>query len=243
MKYLSHCTFLLAVVALWPGETVLLHAADKVEAKPAKPPRTHAVSLGPVRRVPFVAADVSREDKSDEAGTLKIRALFVDTRQKDWTTGDLHEVTDRSFVVQRVLHVNDTLPDEHGARWVWQPGPWILVDRVTGHVAALHLPDFDAGVSDVTWYRDYAAFCGVHTAARGAGLTAIAWQIGSRKAAVDKVIGKWPQAERLRPTCAPAKWQREPMRVTLQPTGGAAVSFDVVGTSTALVEDGDGDDE
>jgi hypothetical protein len=229
------------LLLLVPVQTLV--AADKPETKPAKPPRTHAVSLGPVRRVPFVAADVAKEDKTDEAGTLRVRPLYVDTRLKDWTTGEMHEVTDRSFTVQRVLHVNDTLPDEHGARWVWQPGPWILVDRVTGRVTALHLPDFDAGVSDVTWYRDYAAYCGVHTAAKAGGLSAVVWQIGSRRAAVDKVIGKWPQVERQRPVCAAAKWQREPMRVALQPTGAAPVSFDIVGSSTALVEDGDGDDE
>ncbi len=231
-----------ATLALLSSAAVIANA-QKPEAKPAKPPRTHAVSLGPVRRVPFVAADVAREDKGDEAGNLRVRALFVDSRQKDWTTGDMHEVTDRTFAIQRVLHVNDTLPDEHGARWVWQPGPWMLVDRVTGRVSALHLPDFDAGVSDVIWYRDYAAYCGVHTAAKSGGLSAVVWQIGARRAAVDKVIGKWPQAERVRPVCAPAKWQREPMRVTVQPTAAAAISFDVVGTSTALVEDGDGDDE
>ncbi len=231
-----------ATLALLSSAAVIANA-QKPEAKPAKPPRTHAVSLGPVRRVPFVAADVAREDKGDEAGNLRVRALFVDSRQKDWTTGDMHEVTDRTFAIQRVLHVNDTLPDEHGARWVWQPGPWMLVDRVTGRVTALHLPDFDAGVSDVIWYRDYAAYCGVHTAAKSGGLSAVVWQIGARRAAVDKVIGKWPQAERVRPVCAPAKWQREPMRVTVQPTAAAAVSFDIVGTSTALVEDGDGDDE
>ena len=230
------------LLALAVAPTPLL-AAERPEPKPAKPPRTHAVALGPVRRVPFVAADVAKEDKSDEAGTLKIRALYIDTRQKEWTTGDLHEVTERSFVVQRVLHVNDTLPDEHGARWVWQPGPWMLVDRVTGRVTALHLPDFDAAVSDAVWYRDYAAYCGVHTAAHGGGLTAIAWQIGSRKAAVDKVIARWPPAEHLRSVCAPARWQREPMRVTLQATGGTPTSFDILGTSTALVEDGDGDEE
>ncbi len=235
MKHFAHW-LLLATVA------VPLRATDKPEARPAKPPRTHAVSLGPVRHVPFVAADVTKEDKSDEAGTLKVRALYVDTRQKDWTTGDPHEVTERTFVVQRVLHVNDTLPEERGARWVWQPGPWVMVDRVTGRVTALHLPDFDAGVSDVVWYRDFAAYCGVHTA-KGGGLTAIAWQIGARKAAVNKVIGKWPQTERVRPVCTPAKWQREPMRVALQPTGSTAVSFDVVGTSTALIEEGDADDE
>lgn len=217
--------------------------AEKAEAKPAKPPRVHSVTLGPVKRVSFVAADVSQEDKGDEAGSLRVRALFVDTRQKDWTTGEIHEVTERSFTVQRVLHVNDTLPGEHGARWVWQPGPWLLVDRVTGRVSALHLPEFDAGVSDVSWYRDYAAYCGVHTAAKNGGLSAVVWQIGSRKPALERVIAKWPQAERVRPVCVAAKWQREPMRVTVQPTGGAAASFDIVGAATALVEEGDGEEE
>lgn len=215
-------------------------AAD--QTKPAKPPRTHSVTLGPVRRVPFVAADVAKEDKEDEAGNLRVRALLVDTRQKEWTTGETHEVTERSFVIQRVLHVNDTLPDERGARWVWQPGPWMLVDRVTGRVTALHLPDFDAGVSNVVWYRDFAAYCGVHTAAKSGGLSAVVWQIGSRKAALDRVIAKWPQPERVRPVCQPARWQREPMRVTLQQTGGDPLSMDVIGSSSTLVEDGDDDD-
>ena len=238
-----HALAKLTAVLLALAPSAYMAAADKPESKPAKPPRTHAVSLGPVRRVPFVAADVSKEDKTDEASTLRVRALYVDTRQKDWTTGEMHEVTDRSFTVQRVLHVNDTLPEEHGARWVWQPGPWMLVDRITGRVTALHLPDFDSGVSDVIWYRDYAAYCGVHTAAKAGGLSAVVWQIGARRAAVDKVIGKWPQAEHTHTVCAPAKWQREPMRVTIQPTGATPISFDVIGSSTALVEDGDGDDE
>ncbi len=231
---------LFALLLFWSA--CLGIAQGKPEAKPAKPPRTHSVTLGPMKRVPFVAADVSKEEKEDEAGTLRVRPLFVDTRQKDWTTGEMHEITERSFVVQRVMHVNDTLPDERGVRWVWQPGPWILVDRVTGRVTALHLPDFDAGVSDVTWYRDFAAYCGVHATAKAAGLSAVVWQIGSRHAAVDRVIGKWPPPERVHPACQQAKWQREPMRVTLQPTGGEKLSLDVVGSSTALVEDGDDDD-
>lgn len=119
----------------------------------------------------------------------------------------------------------------------------MLVDRVTGRVSALRLPEFDAGVSDVSWYRDYAAYCGIHTAAKNGGVSAVVWQIGSRRPALERVIGRWPQTERVRPVCAPAKWQREPMRVTMQQTGAAAASFDIVGTATALVEEGDGDDE
>ena len=60
---------------------------------------------------------------------LKIRALVVDGQVKEWTTGDAHDVTDRSFVVRRVLRLNDSLPGEKQGHWVWQRGPWLLVDR------------------------------------------------------------------------------------------------------------------
>ena len=213
--------------------------------QPARPaaPKVHIVTLGPSRRVPYVAADVSREAKEDEAGTLRIRALTVDGKVREWTTGDQHDVTDRSFVTRRVLHVNDALPGEKIGRWVWQPGPWLLVDRVSGRITPLHLPDFDSSISDVVWYRDYAAYCGIHTAAKSGGLSAEVWQIGARRAALQKVIASWPQPERVRPVCAPAAWQREPMRVTLQANGGDPLVYSVVGTSTLLVEDGEGGDD
>jgi hypothetical protein len=61
----------------------------------------------------------------------------VDGVLKEWTTGDAHEVTDRSFVVRRAIRLNDALPgDQAGpdgrpsekpapaaSRWVWQRGP------------------------------------------------------------------------------------------------------------------------
>ncbi len=79
---------------------------------------------------------------------LKIRALLVDGAVKEWTTGDAHDVTDRSsFVVRRVLRLNDALPGDRLGHWVWQRGPWLLVDRVTGHVNPLKLPDYDPAVS------------------------------------------------------------------------------------------------
>jgi hypothetical protein len=149
--------------------------------------------------------------------------------------GDMHEVTDRSFAIRRVMRVNDALPAEKEARWVWEPGPWLLVDRVTGHIAALHLPEFDAAVSTVTWYRDYAAYCGIGTTAKG-GLLAIVAQLGARKAVVQKQIGTWPQANHFVPVCAPAEWERTPMRVTIKATGGESYTFDVVG-GTSLIEE------
>jgi hypothetical protein len=209
--------------------------------KAAAAPRTHAVALGPMRSVPYTPAYIEQENKREETTSLKIRALFVDTRQREWTMGDAHDVTDRSFTVRRVLRINDRLPGEPADRWVWQPGPWLLVDRVTGRIGAVHLPDFDPVVSDVAWFRDFAAYCGTAQTAKG-GLFADIVQIGVRKAVARKQIGAWPQAGRAFPVCKTAEWERLPMRVTLQAVGGEPSTFAVVG-SAAIVEEGDAGDE
>ena len=204
----------------------------------AAPPRTHTVTLGPTKKVPYTPP--SSEASSPGDPTLKVRALFVDARQREWTTGDTHDVTDRSFTIRRALRINDRLPEESADRWVWQPGPWLLVDRTNGHIAALHLPDFDPIVSEVSWFRDYAAYCGVATTAKG-GLYAVVAQINTRKPLVHKQIAPWPQPDHTAAPCQPATWQRQPMRATLQPTGGTPLTFDVVGT-TSLIEDGEAED-
>ncbi len=204
-------------------------------------PKVHTVTLGPSRRVPYVPTDATPETKSDEASTLRVRALDVDDRQKEWTTGEIHDVTDRTFTVRRALRLNDALPTDPAPRWVWEAGPWLMVDRVSGHVTALHLPDFDSVVSNVVWFRDYAAYCGIATTARG-GLYTVVAQLGARKAVVQKKIGEWPQSNHFIPVCQPAKWQRLPMRVTIQPTSGTATTYDVFGSSS-LVEEGDNSDE
>lgn len=206
--------------------------------KLAKPPKIHVVALGPARRVPFTPADATPDDRNEESTTLKVRPLVVDDRQREWTMGEMHDVTDRSFAIRRVLRVNDALPADREERWLWEPGPWLLVDRITGHIAALHLPEFDAAVSNVAWYRDYAAYCGVGTATR-AGLFAIVAQLGARKAVVQKQIGAWPQANHFIPVCAPAAWERTPMRVTIKATGGDSFTFDVVGGTSLIEENGD----
>ena len=215
-------------------------AQAQTPAKPprmARPPTLHVVALGTMRRVPYVPPDTTPDEKDEDTTSLKVRPLLVDGAQREWTTGDLHEVTDRSFAIRRAMRLNDALPTDHEPRWVWQPGPWLLVDRVTGRITALHLPDFDAAVSNVVWYRDYAAYCGTAATARG-GLFAIVAELGGRRAVVSKQVGAWPQTNHFIPVCQPAAWQRMPMRVTIQPTGGEPVTFDVVGTSS-LIEEGD----
>ena len=229
--------------AFWAGLPWILLGgiglAQTSTGKPAKPPRVHVVILGGVKKVNYLPVDGKSENRVEELSTIKVRALVVDERQREWTMGDAHEVTERSFAIRRVLHVNDSLPGERVERWTWEPGPWLLVDRQTGHIAVIRLPQFDDAVSDVVWYRDYAAYCGTGTMAKG-GLFAMVAQLGARKAIVQKQIGAWPQENHFLPVCQPAEWQRSPTRVTLKATGGDAATFEVVG-SVGLVEEGEED--
>jgi hypothetical protein len=252
----------------------------------AAPRKAHAVVLGAARKVAYSKAGDPAGAAAGET-ELKVRALLVDGAVKEWTTGEAHDVTDRSFVVRRVIKLNDTLPndkmgpsagsvpggnaspsdksnpgDNAGAGnklassekpvgkpgpvvkpapsgtqspWVWQRGPWLLVDRVTGHIAALRLPDYDPGVSQVVWFRDYGAYCGV--TASGKSLYAVVAQVEARKPVLAKKLSAFDAENHPEPVCAPAEWQREPLRVTFHPSGREAVSFDVIPGSAVLVED------
>jgi hypothetical protein len=102
--------------------------------------------------------------QADEAKALdvKVRALYVDGKARDFTVGPVHDVTERIFVVQRMFRLNDSLPQEPGpTRWRGEKGGWLLVDHTTGRVQQITLPEFDPGDSEVSWYRDYAAYCGI----------------------------------------------------------------------------------
>jgi hypothetical protein len=194
------------------------------------------VVLGAMKHVPYSKVDDPAGAAADEK-SLKIRALVVDGQVKEWTTGEVHDVTDRSFVVRRTLRLNDSLPGEKLGHWVWQRGPWLLVDRVTGHIAALKLPDYDPGVSQVSWFRDYGAYCGV--TASGKSLYAVVAQLTVRKPVLAKKLAAFDAESRVDPACALPEWQREPLRVTFHPAGTEAAIFDLVAGSAVLVEDSD----
>jgi hypothetical protein len=159
----------------------------------------------------------------------------VDGALKEWTTGDAHDVTDRSFVVRRVIRLNDALPGDRQGQWVWQRGPWLLVDRVTGRVTALKLPDYDPGVSQVVWFRDYGAYCGI--TASGKSLYALVAQVAARKPVLAKKLSAFDAENHPNPVCAQPDWQREPLRVIFHPAGRNAVSYDIVPGSAVLVEE------
>ncbi len=212
---------------------LLLFAPTRIQAEA----KGRSVVLGSIRVVPYSAAGDPSGAQPGET-RLRVRPLLVGGKEKEWTTGESHAVTDRSFVIRRALRLNDALPSDKTERWVWQRGPWLLVDRVTGAITALRLPDYDPAVSIVVWFRDYAAYCGL--TASGRQLYAVVAQISARKPILAKKIASWPPAGETRPACAPALWQRDPLRVTFQQTGGSAISYGLVGLSAVLVEDGDG---
>jgi len=212
----------------------------------AAPRKAHMVVLGAVRKVAYTKVGDPAGAAAGE-DSLRIRALLLDGVVKEWTTGDAHDVTDRSFVVRRAIRLNDTLPNdksgpaEKQGHWVWQRGPWLLVDRVTGHVVALKLPDYDPGVSQVSWFRDYGAYCGV--TASGKSLYAVVAQVAARKAVLAKKLEAFDAENRPDAVCGAAEWQREPLRITFHPAGKDAVSFDIVPGSAVLVEDAGDDGE
>jgi hypothetical protein len=225
---------LVAVLAVWIAFQPTIGAT---------PRKVHSVALGGIRRVPYSrAGDPAGAAQGEDA--LKIRPLVVDGAVKEWTTGEAHEVTDRSFVVRRVLRLNDELPNEKAStakHWVWQRGPWLLVDRISGHVVALKLPDYDPGVSQVSWFRDYGAYCGITTS--GKSLYAVVAQLAARKPVLAKKLSPFDISGRSQQSCAAPEWQREPLRATFHPVGKEAVSFDIVPGSAVLVEESDDDSQ
>jgi hypothetical protein len=156
--------------------------------------KPHVVSLG--KATPIKLFVGSSEDRTMD---ISVRPLYVDSKLKDFTTGDAHDVTDREFVVRRAYRINDALPDDakKSARWLWQRGGWLLVDRVSGKIAPVKLPDFDAFYSEVSWYRDYAAYCGITS--NGERVDALVAEIGGKKALFRKELGKVGTRE-IRPT-------------------------------------------
>jgi hypothetical protein len=174
---------------------------------------------------------------------LRVRALFVDAKLKEYTIGIPHEVTDRLFVVRRAFRVNDALPTENNniPRWQWQRGGWLLIDRLTGRVSQLNLPEFDPFYSTASWYRDYIAYCGVSE--DGQKLYAVVAQIGRRKPILRKDAGKPAGNDDPDSECLPPAWERIPLRVTFQTDSDQKLVFSIRGRVVDVVNDGEEPEE
>jgi len=186
--------------------------------------KTHIVSLGKPIKVKLLIGP--SEDKTLD---ISIRSLYVDGRVKEFTTGSTHDVTDREFVVRRAYRINDALPDDarQAPKWLWQQGGWLLVNRISGKIVVLKLPDFDPFYSDVSWYRDYAAYCGISNS--GERVIALVAEIGSGKPLFRKDVGNNSNGEAPDSNCSPPHWERQPARVTFLPKVGEQFTVNVSG--------------
>jgi hypothetical protein len=174
---------------------------------------------------------------------LKVRPLFVDTRLKEYTVGNPHELTDRLFVVRRAFRVNDTLPTENAnaPHWQWQRGGWLLVDRLTGRVSQLNLPEFDPFYSSASWYRDYVAYCGVSE--DGKKLYAMVAQVGRRKPIMKKDAGEPAGSDDPDSECRPPVWERSHLRVTFELNNKQKVVFSIRSRVVDVVNDAEEPEE
>ena len=156
---------------------------------------------------------------------LRVRPLYVDGKLKEFTTGPARDITDRAFVVRKVYRVNDRLPTEprQTPKWKWQRAGWLLVDRPTGRVSELRLPDFDPFYSTASWYRDYVAYCGLSSDV--SKLYAVVAQIGVKKPLVRKDLGRAHGGDLPDSECDAPTWQRPPVQVTIVPKDGQPVTF------------------
>lgn len=200
--------------------------------------RIHVIAFGKSMSVPWIA-DTSLAN--DKPLFIKVRALIVDGQLKEYVLGTAHEVTDRLFVMRRAFRINDSLPGDPAPRWQWQRGGWLLVDRISGRVSALALPEFDSFHSAASWYRDYVAYCGVTE--DGKKIDAIVAQIGRRKPILKKVLSDDGVKDDAMPdsACSIPTWQRDPTRVNFEGAGGQKQAFVIRGQVVDLVNDADED--
>jgi hypothetical protein len=172
--------------------------------------RTHTIVLGKAVAIKLPAPQGGETE-------ARIRPLLVDDRLREYTSGAAHEVTDRIFVIRRAYRLNDTLPSEAGkpARYIWRLGGWMSVDRQSGRISQLNLPFFDPQISEASWFRDYAAYCG--NSDDGSKAYAMVFQLGRKKPLLKQ---QFPGE-----SCPAPGWEREPLRVTFDPPGVEKASF------------------
>lgn len=199
--------------------------------------KSHTITFGRWIPVQWKAGTTS----DDNPLALKIRPLIVDGRVKEYATGAPHEITERLFVVRRMFRVNDSLPEDSTPRWQWQRGGWLLVDRLTGRISPVNLPEFDLVYSAATWYRDYIAYCGVSE--DGRKTFAMVAQLSRRKPVLKKSLSAVLSDEAAPDSACPAPvWQRSPIRVSFKPLTGARQTFAIRGHAADAVSDEEEDE-
>jgi hypothetical protein len=215
---------------------LLLGIVSSLTARSDAATKVHVIALGKWMSVQWLP------DSADKPLPVKIRALLVDGRIKEYVLGTPHEVTERLFVMRRALRVNDSLPEESTLRWQWERGGWLLVDRLTGRVSSISLPAFDNYYSAASWYRDYVSYCGVSDDGKKVFATVV--QLNRRKPVLKKLLSNTTLDETRQDSACPAPvWQRGPIRVSFEPSGGVKQTFSIRGYVVDVVTNPEDDEE
>jgi hypothetical protein len=219
---------------------VALFAQDAAAAT-----KIHVIAFGKSMSVQWLAGTGAGNEKPL---LIKVRALVMDGRVKEYVIGSPHEITDRLFAIRRAFRVNDSLPEDSGPRWQWQRGGWLIVDRLTGRVSAINLPEFDSFYSAASWYRDYIAYCGVADDGNkidGKKIDAVVAQIGRRKPVLKKLLASDGLKDDAAPdsACSTPVWQRNPTRVSFEAGAAQKQSFTIRGQIVDLVNDAEEDED
>jgi hypothetical protein len=163
--------------------------------------------------------------KASKSLDLKVRGLYVDGRMKESMLGASHDVTARTFVVCRTFRENDNLPTETvSPRWIWQRGGWRTVDRVSGHISSIAMPEFDHLLLGVQLVSGLSPTAGSRTTAKAV-----------RHRILDGTSQKNFSASRMKMTCRirkcpPPTWERRPARVIFEADQDHKASYVVRGT-------------
>ena len=166
-----------------------------------------------------------------------MRALYVDGRARESTLGASHDITERLFVVRRAFRVNDNLAGRHGGHTALGVAARRMVAGRPhdGTLSSIALPEFDPYYSVASWYRDYAAYCGVSD--DGKKLFAIVFQVGRRKPVLKKPLGEAGGDDAPDSECPAPVWERRPVRVTFEPDENQKSTYSVRGHAADLVSD------
>ena len=85
----------------------------------AAAPRMHTVILGRWHTITIASES---GDPQQAPLTAKMRVLTIDGGFKEYTVDAPHQVTDHIFVIRKVEHLNDALPDDQDRKphWIWR---------------------------------------------------------------------------------------------------------------------------
>lgn len=103
-----------------------------------------------------------------------------------------------------------------------------MVDRTTGRVTPVTLPEFDPFYSDVAWYQDYAAYCGIDDTA--SKVFAVVMEIGRKKPILRRELSVASNGENPDSECTKPDWDQQPPHVTFHPKSAQKFTFTLPST-------------